>query len=54
MYLNDDPDASAGLAAGFAALTLAFAALTFALYRPLFQSTRVEPAPATAVPQPGR
>jgi hypothetical protein len=53
MYLNDDPDASPVVAAGFAALTLAFAALAFALYRPPFHHrTPIAPGPAAAVPQP--
>ncbi|GAA0710957.1 hypothetical protein Drose_24960 [Dactylosporangium roseum] len=36
MIARHDPDASAGFAAGFATLTLAFAGLTYAVYRPLF------------------
>jgi hypothetical protein len=40
MLLNDDPDASPALAAGFALFTLAFATLAFALYRPLFRPVR--------------
>jgi len=47
MYVNDDPDASLGATAGFAALTVVFAALAFALYRLLLRS---RPASAGVVP----
>ncbi|NES16437.1 MULTISPECIES: hypothetical protein [Micromonospora] len=36
MLVNGDPDASAGLAAGFGLFALVFVTLTAALYRPLF------------------
>jgi len=43
MYVNADPDASAGLVIGFAAFALAFATLTVLLYRPFFvRSERLE------------
>lgn len=37
MVVNDDPDASLGLASGFAMFTLAFAAVALAVFRPLFR-----------------
>jgi len=43
MYVNADPDASAGLVIGIAAFALAFATLTVLLYRPFFvRSERLE------------
>lgn len=48
MNLNDDPDASPALTAGFATLTLAFAALAYFLYRPLFQPRDRDPSAAGA------
>jgi hypothetical protein len=45
MYINDDPDASLALTAGFAAFTFAFAALSIAMYRPLFPARDHVPAP---------
>jgi hypothetical protein len=47
MYLNDDPDASLAVTAAFAAFTLAFAALAFAVYRPLFRAGDHTVAPTT-------
>jgi hypothetical protein len=37
MYMNDDPNASAGVAVFMTALGLAFALLAVILYRPLFR-----------------
>jgi hypothetical protein len=43
MYVNADPDASAGLVIGFVAFALAFATLTVLLYQPFFvRSERLE------------
>ena len=44
MLVNDDPDASAGLAAGFAVFTAALVALLVAWYRPLFVTDPRRPA----------
>lgn len=45
MYVNADPDASAGLVIGFAAFAPAFATLIVLLYRPFFvPSDRLETA----------
>ena len=45
MLVNDDPDASAGLAVGFAVFTAALVALLVAWYRPLFGPEPLQPAP---------
>jgi hypothetical protein len=45
MYVNDDPNASAGSAAFMAALGLAFAVLVVLLYRPLVASARTWETP---------
>jgi hypothetical protein len=47
MMINNDPDASAVVAAGFAALALAFAALAVAQYRSLFRQVHPEIDPLT-------
>jgi len=48
MYVNDDPDASLAVAAGFTLFALVFAALAVVLYRPLFDSVWVHPRPVQA------
>jgi hypothetical protein len=53
MEALDDPDASLGLAAGFAVFALAFLVLLVRLYRPLFVPDRTGPkASASASPGP--
>ena len=45
MNLRSDPDASIGLAVGFAGFAVVFVTLTALLYRPLFSPSPARPAP---------